>query len=182
MKDSLKVEAALREGFARKPKPEDKGKVDFDHDRSADGTSIHRIILDPKNFKLEEVGEPLMFLAFPNGSAVAAVGENGLAVLKRALATLKEPAAASAPAGPQIGFDFSALRFSRLRNVENEVAFREAAHEAFPDPEKARDRIRIGLTGESARLRLLMEADLPVVRFLVKVGVIQQKAKAAKAP
>jgi len=180
MKDSVKVEAALREAIAKRLKPEDKGKVALDHDRGAGGTPIHRITLDPKNLKPEEFGEPLMFLAFPEGAALAAVGGDGLAVIKQALATLKKTPAGGATAGPQVGFDFSAVRFSRLHTGENEAAFREAARDAFPDPAKGGDHIRIGLTGESARARLLMEADLPAIAFLVKVGVIQQKAKAAQ--
>lgn len=81
MKDSEKVEAALREAIAKKP--EDRAKVAFDHDKGPDGTTIHRIMLDPKQLKKEEFGEPVMFMAFPEGAALAAVGGDGLPVLKR---------------------------------------------------------------------------------------------------
>lgn len=182
VKDSAKVEAALREAIARKLKPEDKKKVALDLDKGAGGTPIHRVTLDAKNLKPEEFGEPLMFLAFPEGAALAVVGGDGLGVMKQALSALRKTTAggAGATTGPQVGFDFSAARFSRLHTGENEAAFREAARDAFPDSAQARDHIRIGLTGESARARLLMEADLPAIAFLVKVGVIQQKARAAQ--
>ncbi|MCA1685299.1 MAG: hypothetical protein LC745_04825, partial [Planctomycetia bacterium] len=179
LKDSIKVEAALREAIAKKVKPEDKGKVALDHARGADGTAIHRVTLDPKQLKGDEFGEPLMFLAFPEGAALAAVGGNGLAVMKQSLAALKKPAGGAAP-GPQVGLDFAAVGFSRLHTGENEAAFREAAKDVFQGKDAARDQLHIGLTGEAARLRLLLEADLPVVRFFVKVGVIQQKAKAGQ--
>ncbi|HWE38436.1 MAG TPA: hypothetical protein VG406_17825, partial [Isosphaeraceae bacterium] len=186
MKDSIKVEAALREAIARKLKPEDRDKVALDLDRGPDGTKIHRVTLDAKNLKAEEFGAPLMFLAFPDGAALAAVGGNGLAVLKRALGALKKAPASGAAPGPQVGFDFSAVRFSRIHSAENGNPFREAARDAFPgadsDPSKTRDRIKVGLTGASSRARLVIEADLPALGFLVKANVIQQKAKAAKAP
>ena len=181
MKDSKKVEAALREAITKKLKPEDRDKVALDHARGADGTAIHRVTLDPKQLKKDEFGEPLMFLAFPEGAALAAVGGDGLAVVKQSLETLKKPAPSTGAAPvPQVGFDFSAVRFSRLHTGENEAAFRDAAGEVFQGKDAAKDRIHIGLTGASARARLLLEADLPVLRFLVKVGAIQQKAKAAQ--
>ena len=67
-----------------------------------------------------------MFLAFPVGAALAAVGGNGLAVIKRSLAALKKPAGSAAP-GPQVGLDFSAVRFAKVHMSENEAAFRAAA-------------------------------------------------------
>ena len=185
MKDSIKVEAALREAIAKKLKPEDRDKVTLDLDRGPDGTAIHRVTLDAKNLKPEEFGEPLMFLAFPDGAALAAVGGNGLAVLKRALGRSRRRPPRRAPAGPQVGLDFSAVRFSRIHSAENGNSFREAARR-LPErgfgpvqnqgPDQGRPDPRV------IRARLVIEADLPALGFLVKANVIQQKDKAAKAP
>ena len=186
MKDSKKVEAALRETITKKLKPEDREKVALDSDKGADGTAIHKVTLDGKNLKPEEFGDPLMFIAFPEGAALAAVGENGLATIKRSLAALKKPPGAGTgaigggmAAAPQVGLDFSAVRFTKL-STENAAAFREAAADVFQGADANKDHLRIGLSGESTLARLLLDADLPVLRFFVKVGVIQQKAKKAE--
>ncbi len=184
MKDSEKVEAALREAIAKKP--EDRARVTFDHDQGPDGTAIHRVTLDPKQLKPDEFGEPMMFMAFPEGAALVAVGGAGLPVIKQALEAFRKTPAAppkTNPKAPQIGLDFSVLRFSRLHTGENDPAFQEAAQEIFKDKDSdtAQDHLQIGLTGEADHARLALEADLSVLRFLIKVGIIQQKGKAEPA-
>ncbi len=184
MKDSIKVEAALRETLAKKLKAEDRDKVALDHDHGPGGTSIHRFTLDAKNLKADEFGQPLMFVAFPEGAAIAAVGGNGLGVLKQAIGSIRKAPGSATSAGPQIGLDVSAIRFSKIHNAENGDNFRAAVREVYPnaetkaDPAKAQDHIRIGLSGESGRLRLMLESDLPALNFLAKVGAKRQKAGA----
>ena len=174
VKGSKKIEATFREAIA-KSKAEERKKVAFDLDHSALGTSIHRVELDPENLKVEDFGEPLMFLALPEGAAFGAVGGNGLPVLKGVLASLEPPAAGD---GPQVEMDVAVARFARLKLGENEASFREAGREVFKGLDSTKDHIRLALNGTPNQLLLRLDADLPVLRFFYIAGAIQQKTKA----
>ncbi len=171
-----KVEAALREAIA-KSKPEERKKIALDHSR-VERTAVHRVMLDPETVKPEEFGEPLMFLAFPEGAALATVGGQGLGTISQAITAIGKPAAA----GPQVVLDVAAARFARLNNKDNQAAFQEAADEVFKGADATKDRLHLGLTGATGRATLKLDADLPVIRFLVQVGIIQQQqAREGKA-
>jgi hypothetical protein len=149
-----------------KAKPEDREKITFDIDK-ADGTSIHRIKLDPGSLKDNpQFGDPVMFLAFPEGAVLAAVGQEGLAVMRRSLASLRTPPAS----GPQLGLDLSAKAAARLSRDDSREASLAAAREVFTGKVANKDRLQLSLTSERTRARLRLESDLPVLRFFSKVG------------
>lgn len=174
LKNSKKVETTLREAIQKKAKAADQKKIAFDHARGDDGTAIHRITIDDGSFKREEFGEPLMFAAFPEGAILTAVGGNGLEVIKKALATLKKPDSGTAKSTPQVGLDVTAARLARL-SLQDQGVFKEAADVAFAGPNAGKDQIHFHLDGGAANLRLVLDADLPILRFLAEVGSRQRK-------
>ncbi len=171
---SEKVEAALREAIA-KSKPEERKKVALDHVR-VERTPVHRVTLDGDTVKREEFGDPLMFLAFPDGAALAAVGGQGLSTISQAITAIGKPAAQ----GPQVVLDVAAAKFAKLNNKDSRAAFLEAAEGVFKGPDATKDRLHFGLTGATGRVTLKLDTDLPVIRFLVQVGILQRDQQKAK--
>lgn len=172
VKDSKRIEGVFREAVA-KGKPEGRGKVVLDFAKGDDGTPIHRVTLDPSGMKKDEFGEPWVFVALPEGAALAAVGEGGLAVIRRAMTTIKTPA----PRAPQLGLDLAARRAPLYASGENREATQSAARDVFVGPNSGNDRIQVGLTSGKAGAILRLDADLPVLRFFFLVGS-RQKDKA----
>ena len=170
IKDSKKLEASLREVLA-KAKPEDRTNAALDLDHGDDGTPIHRFTGGAGSLKPAEFGQPLFFLAFPEGAVLISVGENGLPVLKKALATLKRPA--DAP-GPQAALEFLANRFGLLK-MDNQEQFQQAARVAFAGENSGKGHLSIQLTGTPADARLTLESDLPVLHFFAVAGAAQRK-------
>jgi hypothetical protein len=170
IKDSKKLEASLREALT-KAKPKDRQNVTLDLDRGEDGTPIHRLTGDASTLKPAEFGAPLVFFAFPEGAALVSVGENGLPVLKKALATLPKAPPAS---GPQVALEVLGGRFGQL-TMENQEAFQQAASTAFTGENAGKDQLSMGLTGEPTAVRLTLEGDLPILRFFATAGAAQGK-------
>jgi hypothetical protein len=163
-----KILAALREGVAR-TKDEDRARFRFDHDRSAAGTPIHRVDMSHSGLKQDAFGDPLLFFALPGRAAFAAIGANGLALLKDALQAFEGPALAPV-AAPQLELALELRRFAAMNLGDDAGVGAAAAREAFQGPSAAKDHVRIALSSTPDRLRLQLDADLPVLRFFYLVG------------
>lgn len=171
LKGSKKLEAALRESVTKGAKPDNADEIKLDAEKADDGTPIHRVKLDDDQIKTDGFGEPLMFIAFPEGSALIAVGENGLPVIKQALAGLKKPAGASDRSPAQVEIDVLANRFSRIYQDEATAElYSKAAATAFAGKNAGKDHLQIGLTFGPDSVRLSLESDLPVFNFLAEIG------------
>jgi hypothetical protein len=169
-KESHKIEAALREAVT-KAKPEDREKISLDVDKGSDGTPIHRFKIDPASLKDNpQFGAPLMFVAFPEGVALTAVGEQGLTVMKRTLDSLKGKPAA----GPQLTLDVATKMIARLSKDEDREAAQAAAHDVFKGPDATKDRLQLSLGSDGTRARLRLATDLPVLRFFSRTGAAQK--------
>lgn len=176
-KGSEKIEAALREAVA-KGKDEDRKKITFDFAKAKDGTSIHKIDIDskePKDPNAEIFGDPTLFVAFPEGAVLATFGEDGLDYLKDALDDLKDPV----KPGPQVALEIAANSAIELNQDDDQPAVRAAAEEVFQGKDEENDKLSLSLTGGKSGVRLRLDADLPVLRFLSRVGALQ-KDKAGK--
>lgn len=172
LKESKKLETALRESAAKGAKPNNLDEIVLDAEKGADGTPIHRVKLAADQVKQEGFGEPLMFVAFPEGAAMVAVGGKGLPVIKQALAGLKNPPAASSKPASQVELDMANERFARIYQAQAGSAevYRKAAATAFAGKNAGKDRLRIGLTVEPTTVRISLDADLPVLSFLTDIG------------
>jgi hypothetical protein len=193
LKDSRIVEEALRKAVAKAATPTDLRLIALDHDRCVDGTMIHRFARGPKPTNaspsgfdrnvLPVIGEPVFFLAFPEGAGIMALGGDGSFAIKQAVATLRRPTPAPAvAAGSQISLDAATKRLAELPLGGNPDAYQQSARSAFPGAAADRDRVRLSLSGGPDRARLTLDADLPVLRFLAEFAIRANAAKAGQRP
>jgi hypothetical protein len=171
VKDGGKLEKTFREAAAQ-AKPEDRKELRLDVDRGSDGTAIHRVKVDPKGKRKDQFGDPLMFLSFRPDAVLAAVGENGLAVMKQALTAIGQPPSTRSA---QMEASAYASRLSSMSEEKDREKTLAAAREVFQGKNEGKDHIDIGLIGINNGIRLRLAVDLPVLRFFTLVGA--QKGK-----
>lgn len=159
VKDGAAVEKFIRDSVTTGA---DKEKVTLDFDKAGD-VAIHKIVGDPKdidaNFRKLVGDKPVMYFAFRDDAVLLAVGEDGLAVLKKAVAAKPKPGAVL-----QVGLAMG--RFSRIMAATQPGAS-EAAKQVFK--EKNKDKLRIALEG-GASLKAHITLDAQVLAFFYEVG------------
>jgi hypothetical protein len=152
------LESTLREIVKTVPQLEDLIKLDQD---KAAGTAIHAINIPDNNEKFSKIfGDSRMFLALRDDAIFLAMGEDGLAGLKTALATTPR-------AAHPLQFELSLGRFGKIMEKDQPAAGK-VIEEVF-DKKKQNDRIRVSVDGGNAlNLRFKMKAD--IIRFMVRLN------------
>jgi hypothetical protein len=156
-------------------KPEEKMKVTLDAAKAEDGTPIHEIT-GPVEKGGEDVektfGKPSLYCAFRKDAIWASFGQDGLAVLKNAMAGASTPSRGESD-GP-VAIVAHVAHVGALPG-KNQETFRKAAATVFPGPGPKRDRIYLGLKGEGEGVRLRLSADILSLKLLSLVGQESKK-------
>ena len=168
VKGGANFDKAIRESY--KTMPADKKKdVKLDFAKAADGTPIHKLSNvndDPGPF-----GESTVFTAFRDDVAVISIGKTGQAALNAALVGSKTPSA-SAPA-PQVEIFVAASRVGAMgKEAKERDAMTAAAAEVFTGPAAKKDKVSLILRAEGDAMSLRIGADVPAIKFLIRVGEI----------
>ncbi|MCS7046989.1 MAG: hypothetical protein NZO58_11590, partial [Gemmataceae bacterium] len=120
---------------------------------------VHRFELLATDAPLKNVeqlvGEPVLHLAFRDDAMLLALGKDGLAALKKALA------APAAGASPVLSFEMDVARLARLLAPTDEL--KTAAAKIFTAADDGQARLTVEAGGA---LKLTVSARLPVVQFL----------------
>ena len=123
----------------------------------------------------KQFGEPFVYFALRDDVAIAALGENGLNVVKEALDATARPAAEHPS---QVELVASLAKLAGLGDDPGSTATRDAAAAFFRGPAAKKDGFRFRLRGEGDSARLRYAIDVPVLKFLAEVGIRRQQGKA----
>ena len=168
-KDDEKKDKAKDDDAKANAKADD----DDDDDEKDDAKAKRAADLQARRF-----GEPFVYFAFRENQVIAAVGENGLTVVKEILDSATPPT--TGPSSP-LEITVSMSKLAALTDDANKTLARDAAAEVFQGPTDGKDRVRASLRGTDDALRIHSTLDLPVLRFLAQIGRQVQGAAKAKA-
>ena len=163
--------------FAAKAKDKEKVQLKLDAAKAGD-VAIHRFRVEPDTPMLDVYGEPLVFVAFRDDVALAAYGQNGQQVITQALDTTKQP-----PTGAAAPVDFvaSIAKLARMSGGPNRDAVLNLVGEVFQGKDASKDSVRLNVRGAGDVARLRLTADVPVLRYLVKLNAARRMAPPAAA-
>jgi hypothetical protein len=156
LKDGAAVEQAFR-AIVQDLAPAERARIKLDLD-SLDTTRIHRIDVQ-KDFDDEarkDFGDNPFYLAIRNDAVFVSGGDDGLKVMKEALAGKAGPA-------PTLQVELGLARLAPLLTKGKKADSSLAVKKAFGDPPH-NDKIRFTIEGGDS-LKLRLELNAPVIRF-----------------
>jgi hypothetical protein len=168
VKEGGEIEKLVRNAIKSLPE-KDQEKVKFDVAKAGD-VGIHRLIPDEglteENSKRMFGEKPEVYFAFRDDALLAAIGSDGLAVLK-------EVVAARPKAGAMLQMEASMNRLVASMTKDHPAA-PDVAKKAFKDGKK--DKVRFVVEGGKA-LTIKISMDAPVVTFAALMAEAEQQNK-----